>query len=591
MPRGQDRQYAGFIARCNTAHAECIQLSTPIPSKVRSRVSPNPDSSTGAIDATERPGRRKRPAPLTLIVLCTGLAITGLLSWVTYSINVHNEDRLLQLQARQAATILAGAVPTIQTPLASAVEIAGASNGDPDNFEAFMQTFVGSTRPFVSASLSRANGETIVNVASIGSPADLIQRQEQAQSFFTRHMPDGTLAVLGELDGGQRIGFAFGSLIGTAHYIAYAQAPLPPGHRAVVPQNSAFSDLNFAVYLGKQVHRNELIETTGSGMSTGSGQHAVIAVPFGDTSLTIDATPSGQLGGTLLQRLPWIVAVAGSAFAVAAALVTEILVRRRRTAEQLAEANRKLFDQQLTIAETLQHALLPADFPDFAEHLGLDFEVAAKYLPGVRPLEIGGDWYDVLASGTGRLTFVVGDVSGRGLAAAAIMASLRFAIRGFATEGYPPDVVLNKLGVLLDLTRDGHFATVLCGQIDVQSKQLTLASAGHPAPLLATSTGSHFIEGPVGPPIGVIPEQRYEATTAPLSDHGTLLAFTDGLVERRGESLEVGLARVRAAVHGPRRPLDTLLNDVAEELGTGNADDDTAMLALRWSVKELARKS
>ena len=117
MPRGQDRQCAGFIARCNTAHAECIQLSTPIPSKVRSRVSPNPDSSTGAIDATERPGRRKRPAPLTLIVLCTGLAITGLLSWVTYSINVHNEDRLLQLQARQAATILAGAVPTISDPV------------------------------------------------------------------------------------------------------------------------------------------------------------------------------------------------------------------------------------------------------------------------------------------------------------------------------------------------------------------------------------------------------------------------------------------------------------------------------------------
>ena len=69
---------------------------------------------------------RNRPAPLTLVVLCVGLAVTGLLTWVTYSINVNNEDRLLRLETCQAATILAGAVPTIQTPLASAVEITGA---------------------------------------------------------------------------------------------------------------------------------------------------------------------------------------------------------------------------------------------------------------------------------------------------------------------------------------------------------------------------------------------------------------------------------------------------------------------------------
>jgi serine phosphatase RsbU (regulator of sigma subunit) len=532
----------------------------------------------------------KRPAPLALIVLCVGLAITGLLSWLTYSINTHNEGRLLQLQARQAATILAGAVPSIQTPLASAVEIAGATDGDPTKFDGFMQGFVGPQRPFISASLWKASGASVVNVATIGTPADVSQRRDQVQSFFAHPGTNETLAVLGTLDGGQRLGFGFGSLDTSDRYMVYAQSSLPAGHRAVVPKNSAFSDLTFAVYLGRTVRQSDLIEATGTGMAA-SGQTAVVAVPFGNTYLTIDATPSDQLGGSLLEWLPWIVAAGGTVLSVAAALVTEILVRRRRTAERLAEDNRKLFSQQLTIAETLQHALLPAEFPDFADLVGLDLEVAAKYLPGVQPLDIGGDWYDVISVGPDRLTFVVGDVSGRGLEAASIMASLRFAMRGFASEGYSPDVVLNKLGALLDFHHDGHFATVLCGQIDGPNHQLRLASAGHPPPLLITEDDRRFLVCPVGPPIGVVPGQIYDAAPLPMPDHGTLLAFTDGLVERRGENLDRGLERAREAVEGPERKLDQLLGDVADKLGAAHADDDTAMLGLRWKVKDLAWRS
>jgi serine phosphatase RsbU (regulator of sigma subunit) len=528
-----------------------------------------------------------KPAPLALVVLCVGLVITGVLSWATYSINVHNEGRLLQLQARQAATILAGAIPSIQTPLASAVEIAGVTGGDPTKFDAFMQAYVGPTRAFISSSLWSDSGGSLRDLAVIGAPADLQQRRAQVQSFFTDRVPSGTLAVLGPIDAGQRLGFGFGSLGGSDRYFVYAQVPLPAGHRAVVPQNSAFSDLNFALYLGKTVRQRDLIETTGGGLAT-SGQTAVIAVPFGNTYLTIDATPSGQLGGSLLEVLPWIVIAGGAVLTLAAALVTEVLVRRRRTAERLADDNRTLFSQQLTIAETLQHALLPAEFPDFEELSGLAVEVAAKYLPGVQPLKIGGDWYDVITNGSDRLTFVVGDVSGRGLEAAPIMASLRFAIRGFASEGYPPDVVLSKLGALLDLKRDGHFATVLYGEIDCRKRQLTLASAGHPPPLLMTGEDRRFLEGPVGPPVGVVPGHVYDATTMTISDHGTLLAFTDGLVERRGESLDRGLERAREAVAGPERSLDGLLADVADKLGAADADDDTAMLGLRWKVKDLA---
>ena len=258
-------------------------------------------------------------------------------------------------------------------------------------------------------------------------------------------MPTGALTVLGLLDGNQRIGFGYGSNDATNRYLTYAQDRLPADHRAVVPRNSAFSDLNFALYLGRsERHVNLLIEGTGSALSA-SSQRAVIVVPFGNVPLTFVATPTGQLRGSLLQRLPWIVAIGGVVLSVAAAIVTQILIRRRRNAEKLAEANRTLFREQLTIAETLQRALLPAQFPDVIQLSDFDLEVAAKYLAGVQALEIGGDWYDVVQQDLGRLTFVVGDVSGRGLPAATVMASLRFAIRGFASEGYTPDVILNKL--------------------------------------------------------------------------------------------------------------------------------------------------
>ena len=114
-------------------------------SRCERRVSATTDSPSAAGDNAEESTVRKGAAPLTLVLLCVGLAVTGLLTWVTYSTNLHNETRLLRLQARQAATILTGTVPTIQTPLASAVEIAGATGGNPAKFDAFMQSYVGPT--------------------------------------------------------------------------------------------------------------------------------------------------------------------------------------------------------------------------------------------------------------------------------------------------------------------------------------------------------------------------------------------------------------------------------------------------------------
>jgi serine phosphatase RsbU (regulator of sigma subunit) len=197
---------------------------------------------------------------------------------------------------------------------------------------------------------------------------------------------------------------------------------------------------------------------------------------------------------------------------------------------------------------------------------------------------VGGDWYDVLRQGDGRFVFVIGDVSGRGIRAAAVMASLRFAIRGFVSEGHDPEAVLVAASKLLDLRVDRHFATVLCGCVDLEARTLTFASAGHLLPLLTTSAGTMMLSGRPGPPLGVASGARYPATTVPLPPAGTLLAFTDGLVERRGEDLDGGVARLIAAI-GPidGSCLSDELDALIAALIPDRAADDTALVGMRWT--------
>jgi serine phosphatase RsbU (regulator of sigma subunit) len=237
----------------------------------------------------------------------------------------------------------------------------------------------------------------------------------------------------------------------------------------------------------------------------------------------------------------------------------------------------QLLGRQRSIAESLQRALLPRKLPELP---GL--QVAAQYLPGVEGVEIGGDWYDLMPLPDGRFFFVVGDVSGRGVEAGAVMASLRFAIRAYAGDGLAPEAVLVRLTHLLDLDRDKHFATVLCGIGDIAAREITLANAGHPPPLLVADGTGELVRTPVGPPIGVSPFAEYPSVTVAVPDGATLIAYTDGLIERRGEDLADSLARLRtAAAARPAGDLDALLTHLVDTF-SADAPDDTAVLGVRW---------
>src|ERR1700749_2526194 len=139
-------------------------------------------------------------------------------------------------------------------------------------------------------------------------------------------------------------------------------------------------------------------------------------------------------------------------------------------------------------------------------------ETSARYETGVEGVDIGGDWYDLIALDDHRLLLVVGDVSGRGGRAAATMAALRFAIQAYAAQNDPPDAILSKLSKLVNVGRTGQLATILCALVDVEAHRLTVTSAGHLPPLLISNGIGKFITSSVGVPIGVNTGATYTST-------------------------------------------------------------------------------
>jgi serine phosphatase RsbU (regulator of sigma subunit) len=360
--------------------------------------------------------------------------------------------------------------------------------------------------------------------------------------------------------------------------LVYAESPLPPHHRLPITGDSPLAGLDLALYLGRTASPDRLLEATAD--TPIHGDTRTTTVPFGTSTVTVVGASPTSLTGALSASLPWIVLGVGCALAGAAFAVVEYVSRRRVVAERLAAENERLYRQQRGIAGTLQHALLPA-VP------AVDgVEVAARYVAGVDELEVGGDWYDVIPQGAGRSVFVVGDISGRGLPAATTMAALRFAVRAYVAEGHDIEAVLARLRGLLSVDVDHQFATVLIGELDVPENRLRLLSAGHFPPLLLSDGKVTVLDCPVAPPVGVATTGQGCATAVSVPASGTLLAFTDGAVERRGETIDAGLGRLSDAVlRVDPTPLDAMLDRLLTTLETEiGGKDDTVLLGLRWTT-------
>ena len=529
------------------------------------------------MDVATTPTRGTGSSRTTVLVVVVGLAVTAGLAAAAWSAHQSNEDRLLDQRVREAGATLTAALPSIQTPLASAVELVELTDADPTTFRRAMAPLVGEDAQFVSASVWRlddADPEPLIVVGD--DPALANQPPDEIRAFIERSAGTPLLAVVDLLDHDPpRLGWSFTSPR-DATYMAYAEGALPENRTSVPQDDSAFNDLEYALYLGEEVDDRSLLLASTADLPL-EGRTAVERISFGDSTLLLVMRPEGNLGGALMGWLPWLVALAGVLMTGSSALLTTRLVRRRAEAEALAADNSRLYEEQRSVAHTLQQSLLPERLPDVP---GL--EVAVRYEPGVAGLEVGGDWYDVVAVGPDSLFVVIGDVAGRGVAAATTMASLRYAIRAFASQGDRPETILEKLNTVSGVASDGRFATVLCATVDLPTGAVRMANAGHPTPLLLSSDGARFVDTPVGVPIGVMPEARYESVTVPVVGGTTLLAFTDGLFERRGETVDVGMERLRATATVGNGSLPGLLDLVLDGLAEEGRADDAALLGLRW---------
>jgi PAS domain S-box-containing protein len=293
-----------------------------------------------------------------------------------------------------------------------------------------------------------------------------------------------------------------------------------------------------------------------------------------------DARITGLLGVPLVGHEGHVLGVLEVGVRAARALTDDDADLLRLAADRAALAidHARAFGREHRIAETLQRSLLPGTLPALP-----GAALAARYLPAAAESEVGGDWYDAVPLDGGRVLLVMGDVSGKGLAAASTLGALRNAIRAYALEGHGPAAMAERLNrlILADADRE-HMTTLVLAIFDPVESRLRWVNAGHPPPLaLDPADGPRFLGGHRSVPLGVLPFAGYEDEETDLPPGGALVLYTDGLVERRGEHLDAGLqAAAAAAADGVLEP-EALCNRLLQAvLPPGPRADDIALLAL-----------
>ncbi|MBF6336367.1 SpoIIE family protein phosphatase [Nocardia abscessus] len=295
---------------------------------------------------------------------------------------------------------------------------------------------------------------------------------------------------------------------------------------------------------------------------------SLLAIPDGTESSEGIVAPLGEIGDAAV----WLRFAAPRAITAADWTLFSLLIGHLSLAVQRA----RNFDQARATSLTLQRAMLgPIDLPPrFSVH----------YEPALPPLEIGGDWYDVVPLRDGTIGVVVGDCVGRGLSAAVVMGQLRTAARALLLRGAGPAQLLAELDTVAARIPGAMCTTVCAAVLDPVRGLVRYSSAGHMPPILAdvAKTG-RLLEGGRSVPLATFdPPRRPEATTA-VAPGSTLVLFTDGLVEQRGVDIDDGFAKIAAVLADtsgrlPREVADAVLSRLRPSAGY---DDDVAMVVYR----------
>ena len=230
-------------------------------------------SATAHAAPAPRDGTRSRTGMHlgTATVLLVGLLITAILSVGSLRVHNDNEDRLLRQRVREAAAVITAAIPNVQGPLASAAVLAESTAGARGPFTSLIQPLLAEGRPYVSASLWSVKGATPRPLIVVGARPELETRPPQEVERFLRSAT-GRVSIndlLSQRD--RRLGYAYAVADPNAAYVVYVEAALPANRRSTVDKNSAFADLDYALYLGRSASRQELMASSTAGAVLGGG--------------------------------------------------------------------------------------------------------------------------------------------------------------------------------------------------------------------------------------------------------------------------------------------------------------------------------
>jgi PAS domain S-box-containing protein len=237
-----------------------------------------------------------------------------------------------------------------------------------------------------------------------------------------------------------------------------------------------------------------------------------------------------------------------------------------------------------SVSETLQRSLLPRSLPSHES-----VRVVARYQPAQQGVEVGGDWYDVIELGDGRLAVVIGDVAGHNLHAASVMGEIRNAVRAYALDGHSPAGVVERANRFLCNVAPAELAT--CCYIELQPAEgtATVVLAGHPPPLVASGDGRpRYVDAESNVPIGVDPHAHFDETTVLLDAAGWLVLYTDGLIDQAAITLEEGFDRLQAATASAPQDPDAAADSILAATVGVRADDAALLLVALEGVSRAA---
>lgn len=535
------------------------------------------DTADDGAGVTARRRFGARAGATAVLVGC--LAVIGAATALTALSHRDTEQRLLDQRTAAEGALLETTIPAIQTPLASAAELAEVTDGSAASFTAVISRSIQSDQ-FASAVLFSAT--TMEPVAAVGEPAALSAAPAgRTPAMIEQALATDELSVIDTLDlPGPRFGYAFTAARETPAYVVYAESSQPPDPTGSSGPTGAFADLEFALYLGGEERAGDLLATSVTDPPIG-GRRSSTAVQFGDSQLLLVTGTDAVLGSQLSARLPWFIAFTGTALALLAAAAAARLLRRRHDAEQLADDVSRLFDEQRHRSETLQRSLLPAalEGPPGVTAIG-------RYWPAGGDLEIGGDFYDLFPLGGDRWAIAIGDVCGHGIEAAALTGVTRHTIRAAARHLRSPAEVLRWAHDAIKSYGGDTYCTVCFAFLTIEpgGMRLDLSLGGHPGPLLSRADGSVRVLEAGGTLLGLV-EPTLTTATYHLTPGDVLVLYTDGITDApRDQAMSIDELQDIVSRHAGETPAGVAdaVRTVLDIRRGPTSGDDAALLILRF---------